>query len=197
MIELAAIAAVAFAATNIDDAFVLLGLFASARSDIVIYLGTYIGMAILVIAALLLSAVCAALFPNNLGLLGALPILVGLRQLWTAWSDANAETVVVAPGTGAFEAVELIAIRTLANGSDNVAVYIPLFAKQSRSDEILTCLVFAVLVGAWCFGAKFLVARAMIGDQIRRWGRWITPVVLIALGAFVFFSSDALVPQLP
>jgi cadmium resistance protein CadD (predicted permease) len=195
MVETALIAAVAFAATNIDDAFVLLAFFAIPKvRDTEIVVGTYVGMAILVVAAMLLSAVCVAIFPGNLGLLGALPILVGLRQLWSAWRQGGGEPVSLTPGAGAVEVVELVAIRTIANGADNVAVYIPLFAGQSRAAEILTCVVFAVLAAAWCFAAKMMHERSEIGTQVQRWGPWITPIVLIALGVFVFLSNPTFTP---
>jgi cadmium resistance protein CadD (predicted permease) len=197
MIKIAIIATVAFAATNIDDAFVLLAFFASPKiKDAHIVVGTYVGMAILVIAAMLLSAVARLLFPNDLGLLGVLPILIGLRQLWTAWSERGSDTgtdiIDITPRAGAFEVIELVAIRTIANGGDNIAVYIPLFAAQSRSAEILTCFVFAVLVGVWCLGASWMGEHSTLGAPIRRWGRWITPAVLISLGVFIFFSSGTL-----
>lgn len=189
------LAIIAFAATNIDGAFVLLTLFARPTlKDSHIVAGTYIGMAVLVVAALLLSAVCMALIPDDLGLLGALPILIGMRQFWTAWSEReqSTEIVDVRPGAGAFEVIELVAIRTVANGGDNIAVYIPLFARQSQTAEILTCIIFAVLVGVWCLAARWLVGHSTLVAPIRRWGRWITPVVLIALGIFIFFSSATL-----
>lgn len=193
MITTAILATVAFAATNIDDAFVLLAYFATPKlKDAYIAVGTYVGMAILVIAAMMLSAVSAVLFPSYLGLLGVLPILIGLRQIWTAWSEPGDDIVDFTPGAGTVEIIELVAIRTIANGGDNIAVYIPLFARQSRSEEIVTCFVFAVLVGVWCFGARWMVAYSKGGAPIRRWGRWITPIVLISLGVFIFFSSEAL-----
>ena len=109
-------------------------------------------MAVLVIAAMMLSAVSVVLFPSYLGLLGVLPILIGLRQLWTAWSEPGDDIIDITPGAGTVEVIELVAIRTIANGGDNIAVYIPLFARQSRSEEILTCFVFAVLVGCGVSG---------------------------------------------
>jgi cadmium resistance protein CadD (predicted permease) len=193
MITTAVLATVAFAATNIDGAFILLALFSlSTVKDAQVVAGTYLGMAVLVIAALTLSAVCQVLLPNDLGLLGALPILVGLRQFWTARSEGGGDIIGVSPDAGAFEVIELVAIRTVANGADNIAVYIPLFARQSRAAEILTCVVFAVLVGAWCLGAKWMAGHSTIVAPLRRWGRWITPIVLISLGIFVFFRVSAL-----
>jgi cadmium resistance protein CadD (predicted permease) len=190
MIETAMVAVVAFAATNIDDAFVLLAFFASPKAkDIEIVVGAYIGMAVLVIASILLSAVCAALFSNYLGWLGALPIIVGLGQLWTTWRGGGGEIVDITSGAGTVEVIELVAIRTIANGADNVAVYIPLFATQPRSAEILTCFIFAVLVGIWCLGASLMVERSTLETPIRRWGRWMTPIVLISLGIFIFLSN--------
>lgn len=68
MIATAIIATIAFAATNIDDAFVLLGYFARPKlKHAHIVAGTYVGMAILVIAAMMLSAVSLVLFPSYLG----------------------------------------------------------------------------------------------------------------------------------
>lgn len=193
MIETAIIATVAFAATNVDGAFVLLAYFANPKvRDAHVVIGTYVGMAALVAAAMALSAVFLALFPDYIGALGALPVLIGLRQIWTAWHERGNSIVDVAFGTGAVEASELVAIRTIANGSDNVAVYIPLFARQSRFEEILTCLIFAVLVGVWCLAARWTAGHSELGASIRRWGRWVTPVVLIALGVFIFVSNTTL-----
>ena len=193
MIKTAIIASIAFAATNIDDAFVLLAYFGNPKMRAVhIVIGTYIGIAVLVIAAMMLSAVALALFPNELGFLGVLPVLIGLRQFWLSRGGQSDQIVDIAPGSGAVEVIELVAIRTIANGSDNIAVYIPLFAAQSRSEIILTCLIFAVLVSVWCLGARWLVAHSTLGPLIRRWGRWITPIVLIALGVFIFFSRGTL-----
>jgi cadmium resistance protein CadD (predicted permease) len=193
MITAAILAIVAFAATNIDGAFVLLAFFARPNvKDAHIVVGTYIGMAVLVIAALLLSAVSVALIPNELGLLGALPALIGLRQLWIAWRERGDGIVDISPGAGAFEIIELVAIRTVANGGDNIAVYIPLFAGRSLSAQILMCLVFATLVGVWCLGASQMGEHSNLVAPIRRWGRWITPIVLMALGVFIFFWNGQL-----
>jgi cadmium resistance protein CadD (predicted permease) len=193
MIAAAILATVAFAATNIDGAFVLLAFFSRPnvrKAHIVV--GTYIGMAVLVVAAMMLSAVSAVLIPNELGLLGALPVLIGLRQLWIAWRDRGGEIVDISAGAGAFEVIELVAIRTIANGGDNIAVYIPLFAGRPLAVQILMCVVFAILVGVWCLGARWLVEHSKVVAPLRRWGRWITPVVLIALGVFIFLFNDAL-----
>ena len=193
MITTAILAIVAFSATNIDGAFVLLALFARPKmSGLHVVVGTYIGMTVLVIAGVMLSAVSVVLIPNELGLLGTLPVLIGLRQLWNAWRDRGTSNVDLSPGAGAFEVIELVAIRTVANGGDNIAVYIPLFAGKTLSAQILICFVFAVLLGLWCLGARWMVEHSTLVAPIRRWGRWVTPIVLISLGVLIFLMSDLL-----
>jgi cadmium resistance protein CadD (predicted permease) len=54
------------------------------------------------------------------------------------------------------------------------------------------CVVFAILTGVWCLAASWLVEHSTFVAHIRRWGRWITPIVLISLGTLIFFFSDAL-----
>ena len=43
-----------------------------------------------------------------------------------------------------------IAAITLANGGDNVGVYMPMFANSSGLGLAITLAVFFSLVGAWC-----------------------------------------------
>src|SRR6185295_773562 len=101
MIATALLAAVAYAATNIDGAFVLLAFFARPNVKAAhVVVGTYVGMAVLVIAAMMLSAVSAVMIPNDLGLLGILPALIGLRQFWTAWRGRGAGIVDNSPRAG-------------------------------------------------------------------------------------------------
>ena len=79
---------------------------------------------------------------------------------------------------------------TVANGGDNVAVYVPLFA--TAFDAVATyALTFAVMTGVWCTLGYKLVNNNVLGGAIRRYGHVILPFVLIALGIYIL--SDAVV----
>ena len=141
-----ALAAVAFAATNVDDLFVLAAFSAdpSLRKRHVIA-GQFLGIGAL-IAASLLCALAAVVVPAQwLGLLGLLPIVIGVRRLLAAWREIDVE-----PPRPARRAALSVAAVTIANGGDNLAVYVPLFATQPGAAWPLIVAVFAVLTAVWC-----------------------------------------------
>src|ERR1700735_340900 len=119
------LAVVLFLSTNVDDLVVLIAFFANSRfraRDIVA--GQYAGTAVLFIvsaAGALLSLVIPKAY---LGLLGIFPILVGISKLRhdPAETDpAKALTVT----TGSYRNIVSVALVTLANGGDNIGVYLP------------------------------------------------------------------------
>ena len=77
---------------------------------------------------------------------------------------------------------------TLANGGDNLGVYIPLFATAPQA--IGTCVaVFAVMTALWCALGYLMVNNPWIGDRIRRHGHVLLPPVLIALGLYILSGA--------
>ena len=75
----------------------------------------------------------------------------------------------------------LAALLTVANGGDNLSVYIPLFAVQ-RTFVPLYVTVFGVMTGIWCFFGYFLTNHRLLRDKLKRHASTIVPWVLIFLG---------------
>lgn len=74
---------VLFASTNVDDVFVLIGFLADPKfraRDIV--LGQYVGIAALFSVSLAASMLSLVVPRAYVGLLGILPILIGLKKLF-------------------------------------------------------------------------------------------------------------------
>jgi cadmium resistance protein CadD (predicted permease) len=91
MLSLVLLAIAAYAATNIDNLFVLLGFLTEAgaqRRRVVA--GQYAGSLILVVAALVLAALLTRLPAGYVGLLGFLPIAVGLHKAWQRFGPGHA-----------------------------------------------------------------------------------------------------------
>jgi cadmium resistance protein CadD (predicted permease) len=77
-----------------------------------------------------------------------------------------------------------IAMITLANGADNIGVYVPFFlANRPHVLQVLT--VYGLLVLACCFAWKWLGNHPLVLKSLDRWGHWIMPFVLIALGFYI------------
>jgi cadmium resistance protein CadD (predicted permease) len=113
--------------------------------------------------------------------LGLLPILIGLGMLFRR---ASAESAV-----GRGESVASITAVTVANGADNIGVYVPLFAVAGQQAIAIYGVVFAIMIALWCLGARWLVHHPAAGAPLRRWGPRLVPWVLIALGLWILAGA--------
>jgi cadmium resistance protein CadD (predicted permease) len=181
-------AAGVFAGTNVDDIIVLTVLFLSARATgrprpWQIWAGQYAGITVLVLVSAL-AALGLTVVPDRwVPLLGLVPIALGVRGLIAAVRrrDDGDEPVV------AGNAVAVAGV-TIANGADNIAVYTPLFRTLGPADSVVTVVVFAVLVALWCAAASWLGSHRRVIAFTRRWGRWLVPLVFIAIGVVILFG---------
>ena len=189
----AGVAAALFAATNIDDLVVLVAFFADRRvSPRLVVAGQFLGIATLVGTSLLLAAAALVLPAAWVGLLGVVPILLGVRTLLQRRAASQGDDESAAPPRRGRSEVLAIAGVTVANGGDNLGVYTPVFAVLEPGEVLTTALVFAAMTGAWCAAGYALVANPLIGDRIRRLGHALLPFVLIAVGVLVLLHADTL-----
>ncbi|WP_238454572.1 cadmium resistance transporter [Micromonospora sp. ATA51] len=151
-----------FAATNVDDIVVLTVLFVAARGagrprPWHIVAGQYLGIGALVGAAVVVAAGLLVVPDPWTGLLGLLPIGLGVRALLARAADDGPPAVV-----GSLLGVAGV---TIANGADNIAVYVPVFRSLDPATGLVWLLVFAVLVAVWCAAAPCWAA-------IPGWSGW-------------------------
>ncbi|MFI6158903.1 cadmium resistance transporter [Micromonospora haikouensis] len=189
LIATAAGAALVFAATNIDDVVVLTVLFVAARSTGRprpghIVAGQYLGIGALVAAAAVAAAGLLVVPDPWTGLLGLLPIALGVRALLVR-SDDDGPPAVVGGLLG-------VAGVTIANGADNIAVYVPVFRSLAPADALVWLVVFAALVGLWCAVAAGLGGHPAVVRWVGRVGHWLVPVVFVAIGALILVTSGVL-----
>jgi cadmium resistance protein CadD (predicted permease) len=90
-----------------------------------------------------------------------------------------------------------VAALTVANGSDNIGIYVPLFASSSVTSLIVIVSVFLILVGVWCAfsrSERFAFAYGLtsvptIATILTSQGSTFVPCVLIGLGIFIVKES--------
>jgi cadmium resistance protein CadD (predicted permease) len=195
----------AFLVTDIDDLVVLVAFFADAAvrpHDVV--LGQYAGITFL-LAASALAMLARLVIPLHLvGLLGVLPIALGIREAVEAARARRAandepESVRCAEGprsglptAGRRVGVLGVALVTVANGGDNVAVYAPLFASATPARAAGLAGIFLVMTGLWLSLAWFTVRNPLFGRHVSRWGRFLLPPVLVVLGAWIMWENGTL-----
>jgi cadmium resistance protein CadD (predicted permease) len=184
----------AFAVTDIDDLFVLVALFASRafRTGQVV-LGQYLGIAALV-AVSATSYFLRLVLPGEwIGLAGILPIVLGIREaldLCRELRGGGEEADASETPRGRGGALSVAAV-TIANGGDNVGVYVPLFASSSPLEIALLAATFLLMTAVWLLLAWLLVSNRLFGRHIRRVGRFALPVVLVGLGVFILLKQES------
>lgn len=189
---LLAAAIVLFVVTNIDDIVILLGFFSDPKLTArQIAWGQFVGIlglyGVSVVASLLSLIVPAA----YIGLLGLFPIAIGIKEGWELLrgGDEIADDVL---GTFAHGNVLAVAAVTVANGGDNVSIYIPVFATQTALEIAVIGLVFLVMTAIWLAFAHWLTNHPTLGAPIRRYGQRAMPVVLIVLGIWILYEAGTL-----
>lgn len=185
-----------FAVSNIDD-IVALSLFFGRgaeqhRAARRIVVGQYLGFSALL--AVTVAAAYGATFLSGsvIAYLGLLPLALGLRaalQAWKTHRDNGDECREQARQDGP-RALAVAAV-TFANGSDDIGVYLPVFAKSGVGGIAVYVAVFLVLVGVWCAAGRFFATRPAVAKVIGRWGHILHPAVLIVLGLFTLVSGGA------
>lgn len=191
------LATVVYASTNIDDLLILAVFFADPRVHVAaVVTGRYLGLAALVLASGAVAVLALAVPAHWVALLGLVPLALGLRLLPALWrgdgtdaEDDEARAAAQIPPRHGFAGQALaVAGVTLANGGDNLGVYIPLFA-ASPSAIVGYTAVFAVMTIVWCGLGYLAVNNPLIGATLRRYGHVILPVVLILLGLYILSGA--------
>jgi cadmium resistance protein CadD (predicted permease) len=185
-------AVIVFVATNVDDILLLAALFGSALSARAVVAGQFIGIAVLTAVSVGAAHAATAVPGDWIRWLGLLPIALGLWLLGRLWRGKQDDDDDDAPAAERklearvhSQALAVAAI-TIANGGDNLAVYVPLFAKDV-SVLPLYIAVFALLTTLWCWLGYVLVRNPVGGAVMKRWGHILLPFVLIAIGVDVLW----------
>jgi cadmium resistance protein CadD (predicted permease) len=181
-----------FVSTNIDDIFLLAAFFANPRlAPRHIVAGQFLGIALLV-AMSTAAALAALVIPERwIALLGVIPLVLGLRLLWRLRrvdEDDDDERPAVAAGRSHVIAVAGV---TIANGGDNLSVYIPVFANDIAAVPGYAA-IFALLTALWCVAAHALVHAPRAVAHLRRYGDVLLPAVLIGLGVWILRDAAPL-----
>jgi cadmium resistance protein CadD (predicted permease) len=193
------IGVVVFASTNVDDIFLLSAFFADPhlrpRSVVA---GQFLGIGALVTASAVAALAAVVIPPGWSSLLGLVPLWLGVRRLYalrratraSPGTDIQTEERRTEQRTGS-QALAVAGV-TIANGGDNLGVYIPLFASATGAIPVYAA-IFAVMTALWCWIGYRLVRNRWVGERLRRYGHLLLPYVLIALGLYILSGARELV----
>ena len=171
-----------FAVTNIDDLFLLTLFFGRRVPMRRVVSGQCLGFAGIVSISLMGFGAALAVPRAGFRFLGVLPLAIGVKRLFQVHKSGRKV------GRSSFGVLSIAAI-TVADGADNVGVYVPFFA-ASREYLWVILIVYAALLPVWCFGGKWLGERPVCFRLLDRHGHWIVPVLFIGLGLYILLSQS-------
>ena len=195
-------AATAFSATNIDDLFLLMLLFSPSESSHQpwqVVCGQFVGIGVLVAISLLSLLGRIALPEGLIGMLGLFPISLGLSQLGGTVSGEPSSSLShpssgeeAALAGGVLAAIIGVASLTIANGSDNISVYMAMLANSDGPRLRVILATFALLTGLWCLLAWWITKTPLLKKPLQRFRRDLAPLLLVGIGALVLWDSHIL-----
>ncbi len=180
----------AFASTNVDNGLATTAQLATAPPHRVrrIVSGQLTGFAFIVVLSAGGAAVLTAFPVWTVGLLGLVPIALGIRG-FVALYRRRGDTSRPEPVGGGFFAAALV---TVGNGGDNLAVYIPLLRQGTPAAGTLAVAWLLALDVGLCGLAVVVGRHPRTLATLERAGAWLTPLVYCAIGIAVLVRAGTL-----
>ncbi|SLN37493.1 Cadmium resistance transporter [Falsiruegeria litorea R37] len=178
-------AAVAQLLTNIDNLAALLALSLVVGKWRAIA-GYTAAQAVILTLAMVVAVGSDQLVPSNVGLLGLIPVGLGLRGLWQQFRrDDGGHTETFSRGSSFL----MTSLLFLSLSMDSFAVMAPVLADSAplfRIAALISAIVAVLALGA--IGLVFAVTARATGPWTQRFER-LAPFVMIAAGIYVLLDS--------
>jgi len=181
----------AYISTSIDYLIILMVIFGSVnrKERWLVYWGDLLGTSVLVAASLVMAFILGFV-PQEwlLGLLGIIPVLMGLRLLISGESDDD--EVVESQMKKRRNIIMNVAIITIATcGADNIGIYVPIFAQSTAQTLTVILITFFFMLSLFCYVGYLLIKIPKVAEILERYGMYITAIVYIGLGLYIMFES--------
>ena len=195
MIQNVVTSIILYSGTAVDLLIILMLFFAKrkSRKDIInIYLGQFLGSVSLILLSLLFAFVLDYIPSKEiLGLLGLIPIFLGLKVLLLGDSDGEA---IAKDGLRKDNKnlIFLVAMITFAScGADNIGVFVPYFTTLNLANLIVALLTFLVMIYLLVFSAQKLSQVPSVGETLEKYSRWFIAVVYLGLGMYILIENNS------
>lgn len=171
-----------YSSTNVDNLLVL-GTLAATRSNRHRVINGFVVASVVVFC---LSVVFVALSyvvpPSLLAYLGIVPIAFGLRMLANS-GPVDSDRLADLPGAGT------VATALIANSSDTIAVFAPLFAESELHVVAALAAGFFIAAFAWLAVIVRLADRLVNAERLHRIALRLTPLIMIAVGIYIIMNT--------
>ena len=176
------LAMIAYASTNVDNLLLVTSTASRAGSRRPVVYGFLLASVGVLSVSVAFTATAELFAPRALGLLGFVPIVVGLKILLNLHKAQENETMA---DVGALS----VALVLLANSSDTIAVLGPLLAESEPVALFSMLAGYIVMAGIWLTLAIYLSERVAQMGMVMRAAKWATPIIMIAFGIYILLDT--------
>ena len=179
---------VAYTSTNLDNLILITSAAGRADNRHAVIKGFLLSATAVLGMSAAFVAISEILSPQTLGLLGLIPLFIGIRILLKLKSEQ--------------EQIELAAIgfwpvglTLLANSTDTIVVFGPLLAESEPAALFALLAGYILMAGLWMTLALRLSERLARATVLGKVARWATPFFMIAIGIYILMdtTTDTLV----
>jgi len=197
-------------ATTFDDNIYLTGFFSEVNRTFRpkhVIVGELLGLTLLIAVSMLGFFLGLVVDSTWIGLLGILPILIGLNNLWNlrkAPDEDKSENLIRNAKHKGFDSRKRsfwdvirdretynVSAVTLSNGGNNLGIYIPLFASSSIQALAVIIPVIYLVDCTWLFLSYNLTRQPGISLVLSRYASKIFPFVLMWLGYNIIMDNES------
>lgn len=181
----------AFIGTNLDNLVLLATMYSRYfRHPWTVTAGYFAGMSLIAAVTIAVGEVGELIPIAYLGLLGVIPMGMGLLALWKLFRRSQAEEAKNAIAGNSVLAIffALITIQ-LSNGTDTIITFSTLYADSSDHSDYIVAPTFFAMVGIFSWMAYYSVKHPKLSHFLTRYGQYVTPFILIFVGFYILSNT--------
>jgi cadmium resistance protein CadD (predicted permease) len=184
------VAAIAFVATNADN-LLLLFAFLADRSFKAwqVIVGYALGMIAILGLSWLVAWFAHFLRPEYVGLLGIVPIGLGLKRLYDRFVRHTRSAESASFKRSTHSQIITVALADVAHGPDTIILFSALLADSDLIAQFSISIAYFVLVIGWCSLGFFLLRHPRVRGPAQRYGEHLSPYLLIGVGIYILLNT--------
>jgi len=191
VLTIIAVSAGAFIATNLDNLILLIALYSRYENHPRTVTAGYIGGMVLIGAICLVIGFGGALIPiSYLGMLGVIPVFMGVMGLLQLFRSRQVEVNTRFAMESSRKTIFLaVLITQLSNGADSIITFSVFLADSTPATDYLIALTFLVMIGIYAGVAIYSLNHRKLSNFLDRYGRYVTPLILILVGVYIITNT--------
>jgi len=192
-----AVTAGAFIGTNLDNLLLLTAMYSRYEQHAgMVTAGYFAGMILIGVIALAIGEVGEFIPLAYLGMLGVIPMMMGVLALIKLFRKAEAGYTNGTVTDGNRLAVFLALISTqLSNGADTIITFSALLADSNDAADYLVAPTFLAMIGVFNAVAWYALKHRGLSLVVGRYGQYVIPFILILVGYYILSNTASdLVP---